>query len=135
MVNPADHDEVPAARQASLTRRSPCVRVSRIVVLAFTALVTACAPLEWQKAGGSEEALKKDLDECREYARVSSWQDASINAMNVPRVVVDPAGRAFVTQNNMPGESDRFLVESDLTRACMERHGYELKPVGSGKAK
>lgn len=106
----------------------------RVFGVVLATALGACAPMEWHKAGATEDALRKDLDECREYARVASWQDASLHGMNTPRVVVDPAGRAFVTQNNV-GESDRFLVESDLTRACMQRQGYELKPVESGKPK
>ena len=130
MVNPVTLNPMLSSRQPALKGQS---RFAFCAALAMA--LTACAPLAWQKAGVSEDELKKTIDECREYARVASWQDANINAMNVPRVIVDPAGRAFVTQNNASGESDRFLVESDLTRACMERQGYTLKPVKPGKAK
>ena len=110
-------------------RNTPSCRHRAVVLAACGVLALAgCAPMRWHKANGSDEATGKDAAECREDAHSRSWQEAFLNGMHVPRVVVDPIGRTIVSQP-MYNESDRFLAENELMSRCMQRLGYELKRV------
>lgn len=104
--------------------------------LALTAaaviLLAGCADLRWHREGASAAALERDLAECRSEARFRAGPDAGTPGAGLPRLVgLDALGRPMMTT---PGrlDSDRFLVEHDLTRHCMDRKGYALVPAGPG---
>ena len=110
----------------SATRASPSLWLGAAAVT----LAAACADLQWHKAGASAQALEQDLAECRGEARINAGPDSRSLGAGLPRVVgADAIGRPMM---GTPGrlDSDRFLVEHDLTRICMQRRGYELVPAG-----
>ena len=96
---------------------------------ALVLLTCACADLRWHKDGADAAALGRDLDECRQLARVQASREAWPPGASVPRIVgTDAQGHAIMGTPG-PGESDRFLAEYDLERQCMSGKGYELVPA------
>jgi hypothetical protein len=101
----------------------------RLAALAALAVSVGCTDLQWHKAGATAEALESDVAECRGEARMNAGPDPRFLRPDAGRIVgVDSASRP------VPGSSgrldgDRFLVEHDLTRICMNRRGYELAPA------
>jgi hypothetical protein len=94
------------------------------------ALAAGCADLEWRKEGVDAATLARDLDECQHTARTLAKRQTPPPGYDAPRVVgVDAENRVIVS--NTPGrvDSDRFLVEHDLTRQCMDSRGYQLAPA------
>jgi hypothetical protein len=88
--------------------------------------------LEWSKPGSTPAALERDLVDCRGEARLNAGPDPRFARPDAGRIVgVDAAGRPSPGSSGRL-DSDRFLVEHDLTRQCMERRGYELAPKAGG---
>jgi hypothetical protein len=99
------------------------------VSIAAIALSTGCADLQWQKAGATAEALETDLAECRGEARMNAGPDPRFLRPDAGRIVgIDSASRPVPASSGRL-DGDRFLVEHDLTRICMNRRGYELAPA------
>jgi hypothetical protein len=102
----------------------------RFTVLSFAAVVVSgCAEMEWHKDGTDPAMLSRDLDECRQVARMQAKRQTFPPGYDAPRIVgVDSQNRAIVTT---PGraETDRYVIEQDLTRQCMSSLGYELTPA------
>ena len=123
-----------SAMKRGVPRQDPGSGRARILRYAITLLLgaaalAACAELEWDKPGAGPRALAQDLDECRQSARMRAVQEAWPYSLLAPRVVgVDRDGRLIVVQPP-PHDTERFLLEQDLTRTCMREKGYELVPV------
>lgn len=93
------------------------------------ALAAGCADLEWRKDGVDAATLGRDLDECRNTARVMAKRQTLPPGYDAPRIVgVDAENRVIMST---PGrvDSDRFVVEHDLMRQCMNSRGYQLAPI------
>jgi hypothetical protein len=103
--------------------------VWRLATLTALAVSAGCADLQWQKAGATAEALETDLAECRGEARMHAGPDPRFLRPDAGRIVgVDSASRPVPASSGRL-DGDRFLVEHDLTRICMNRRGYELAPA------
>lgn len=117
---------------------SPTWSLARVFIRAYLPLSAAsivallaagCAELRWDKPDASPRELAQDLDECRQSARMRAAQEAWPYSLLAPRVVgVDRDGRLVVVEPP-PHDTERFLLEQDLTRTCMREKGYELVPV------
>ena len=110
----------------SLGRRGRDEGWAAIVCLLFAA---GCADLRWHKDGADAAALERDLGECQQQARAQAARESwSPWLAGSPVIGVDAQGRANLSQ---PGrlDTDRFLREHDLARACMRGRGYELVPA------
>lgn len=103
------------------------LRLSAVGV--FALLTAGCAELAWHKPGAGPRLLEQDLDECRRNARIRAAREAWPHNLLAPRVVgVDRDGRPIVIQPP-PYYTERFLLEQDLTRLCMQEKGYALVPA------
>ena len=95
-----------------------------LAALLFTAL-SACAPLEWHKPGTAPEDLSRDQARCSAQSRSeAALQRATIRAP--AQVVTDPQGRV-VAVRPASTDSERFALEQDLMRQCMQNQGYSLQ--------
>ena len=104
------------------TRIYPILSASAIAAL----LATGCAGVRWHKEGTDAAALDRDLVECQARARVRSAHEAGPVLLPRPGAVgMDARGRVVMDQTNAQ-ETDRVLLEHDLTRACMGEKGYQL---------
>jgi hypothetical protein len=116
---------------SSLVRgRFSAARVSAFCLLTSALPLAGCADLQWHKAGVTAQAMEADLDECRAEARLGAGPDPRFLRADAGRILgMDGAGRpAFGSSGRL--DADRFLVEHDLARICMNRRGYELVPAG-----
>jgi hypothetical protein len=104
--------------------------MSRLTLaLLLAALAAGCAQLRWHKAGADAAALERDLMECQ----VRATRLAGPAVLFAPDVVgVDERGRVVMGRSSRL-ESDRLMLEHDLTGACMRERGYELVPVNKKK--
>lgn len=103
------------------------LRLSAVIVVAL--LAAGCAELRWHKAGGDAETFKQDVEQCRRTARNRAAVEAWPFGLITPRVIgVDRQGRAIML-HPPPQDTERFLLEGDLTRSCMREKGYSLVPV------
>jgi len=101
------------------------LHLSAVVVL--LSLGAGCAELHWQKSGGNPATLDEDLQECALGARLQARQ-RELPRLDSPLTIrADPQGRPVVMPNTTR-DSDRFLMERDLTAACMRGKGYVLAP-------
>ena len=101
------------------------------IAMAAAAVVLAagCAHFEWQKPGASPEALERDLAGCHDDARLRARHEAPLFGRAPPAPVgMDTRGRV-VTGYAGRYDTDRALLEHDLTRECMRKKGYELAPA------
>ena len=94
-----------------------------LLCFVLSILLPGCAqePMRWTKADFDPKALERDLNECDIAARTSA-------ASKVP-------GRSMGlgSQANTPGAStasvDRFQLETEARRDCMQARGYrEARP-------
>jgi len=114
-----EHDPLPATRR-SLARGAPWLAMAAIAL-------AGCADLQWNKDGASAAALESDLAECRGEARRNAGPDPRLVRPDAGRILgMDSTFRPTASSGQLDG--DRFLVEHDLTRICMQRRGYELMP-------
>ena len=91
----------------------------------MTMALAACAPLEWHKAGTSPEDLSRDQARCTAQARSeAALQRAPIRAPT--QIITDPQGRV-VAVKPASADSERFALEQDLMRRCMQDLGYSLQ--------
>ena len=103
-------------------------RVSAFCILTSASVLSGCADLQWQKPGVTAEAVESDLAECRREARLGAGPDTRLLHTDAGRLV-GPAGSRMSPAASGRLDADRFLVEHDLTRICMNRKGYELAPA------
>lgn len=104
-------------------------------LLLSAAVLSSCAELRWHKPGADIESLKQDLEQCRQTARVRAAREAWPFGLTTPQMVgVDRQGRTIVVQP-YPRDTERFLLEHDLTRMCMNGKGYTLVPVEKDTAR
>jgi hypothetical protein len=103
----------------------PSLTTSRCLPLAATGLVllTGCAPLEWHKDGAAADAREGDFAACAAQARGEAQR--AVPPQQPPQVVLDAQGRAIAVQP--PRDDQRFLLEQDLLRQCMQARGYALR--------
>ena len=104
----------------------PGFRIAVAAALLAVALA-ACAGLRWQKAGASAETLKEDLDQCRRESRLQVAREAFPRFTLAPVIATDQRGRTVWVQPH-PHDTERFLLEHDVTRWCMHKKSYELVP-------
>ena len=110
----------PAA--SGFIRVYPCLSVVALSGL----LLAGCADLRWHKDGADEAALERDLTECRQQGRMQAERQAVPPTTGGTRIVgVDRLGRPIIGQPEQL-ESNRAMVEHDLTRHCMSQRGYKL---------
>jgi hypothetical protein len=96
----------------------------RNAVLMATVLA-GCTPLEWHRAGMTPEDLSRDQARCTAQARSeAALQRAPIRAPS--QMVTDPQGRVVAVRPASP-DSERFALEQDLMRHCMQDLGYSLQ--------
>lgn len=97
--------------------------------LAVALLAVGCAELRWEKPGIEAAALEQDLAQCRRLARLRAEREAWPAGLEFPRVIgMDRQGRLLVSEPHTR-PSERFLLEQDYTRRCMQARGYALVPV------
>ena len=112
----------------SSDRPPPTVHaLSALAAVAALASAAGCADLHWYKEGTSAQALESDLAECRGEARRNAGPDPRLLRPDAGRIVAGSTFRPAASSGQLDG--DRFLVEHDLTRICMQRRGYELVPA------
>ena len=105
------------------------MKYQTVAALLLAASAAGCADLRWHKDGADAAALERDLGECQQQARAQAARESwSQGISNPPVIGADAQGRVILSQ---PGrfDTDRFLMEHDLARACMNGKGYELVPV------
>jgi hypothetical protein len=104
---------------------------ARLLVCAAAFHLAGCAEMEWRKAGVEAPALDQDLQACRDDARTQAMSQSQFRVFSAaPIIGVDRGGGVNVAPAPpFTGEGERFLLEHDLTRACMTRRGYELVPA------
>jgi hypothetical protein len=108
--------------------QSPAPGGWRLAALGAGLICCACADLQWHKDGAGAQALETDLAECRGEARRNAAPDLRLIQPDAGRIQgMDAASRPSASSGRLDGE--RFLVEHDLTRICMQRRGYELVPA------
>jgi len=101
----------------------------RLAALGAGLVCCACADLQWHKEGASAQALETDLAECRGEARMNAGPDPRFLRPDAGRIIgIDSTSRPVPASSGRL-DGDRFLVEHDLTRICMNRRGYELAPA------
>lgn len=106
-------------------RRTKLARAALLVAAA----ASGCAPLEWHRPGVGPRALEQDLAACREAARARAAHEAWPFSLLAPRLVAVGRSGRLVVVIPPPPETERFLLEQDLARACMQEKGYTLVPV------
>ncbi len=93
-------------------------------------LLSACAPMRWEKPDTISDIANQDLSECRESARLRAFREGPhfYYGFGPPYLVCDRRGRAYFYRPYYP-DSDRFLREHSLTNLCMQEKGYKLVPI------
>lgn len=89
------------------------------------AVLAGCTPLEWRKDGASPEDLSRDQAACSAQARNEAAHRLP-SPIRAPHVISDPQGRAVVIRPAST-DSERFALEQDLQRRCMQDLGYALQ--------
>ncbi len=92
-------------------------------IAAAALLLPGCAALEWHKDGAAAETRDRDLATCTAKAQAEAWR---FDRLPPPQVTVDAQGRVIAVQPPRQ-DSQRFLAEQDLLRACMRERGYTLR--------
>jgi hypothetical protein len=101
----------------------------RYAFAAIALVIAGCAEVQWQKGGADAATMSRDLGECRDAAQSRAMLETRPDALASTRTIITDPAR---TTSPYPyrTETDRFLLENDLTRACMIQRGYELAPAG-----
>jgi hypothetical protein len=103
-------------------------RVALLVLPLFAA--AGCASYEWRKDGADAAESRALLERCSLKARTEAARRIQTLAP-APNIAVDRQGRVIAVQpHNRDGE--RFLLEQDLIRRCMNEAGYVLRPAEQG---
>jgi len=100
---------------------------SSVATLLLVAFLAGCAEAHWHKAGADAAVREQDLAQCRQTAQLEARYQTVPTLAPPTMIGADPQGRPIVKQG-MP-DTDRFLLEQDLVRACMRGRGYELVPA------
>jgi hypothetical protein len=88
--------------------------------LALALVLSACAELRWQKAGGDEATLNRDLGTCRQLAQERA---ARMGNFGLPPSTDPRFG------STGPSQVDQRLQERQAEDACMRGKGYTLVPA------
>lgn len=96
-----------------------------LALVAGIALLSGCAPLEWQKAGITAETRDRDTAECSAQARDEAQRRVPMAGIQGPKAMVDQQGRTSGVHHPALNE-ERFSVEQTLMRQCMTQRGYTL---------
>ncbi len=94
-----------------------------VVLMAYTAVVSACAPVGYIKPGMTEEEVTRDLTECAEIARHQAFRDIPIMGFRFDSP--HPRDRLF---HRYHGPSLGEL-EHRYRRVCMLARGYQFAPL------
>jgi hypothetical protein len=89
-----------------------------LLLFAFT--LAACAPVRWQKAGGDDAALARDLSACRKQAQERFGAAYGLAQMPSADPRFGPTG---------PTQADLRMQESQSVGTCMRGKGYALVPA------
>lgn len=81
----------------------------------------------WEKPNADPAAIKQDLEQCQQLARLRT-SSLSRDAVAAPKVEVDSFGRP-VFGFQPADQSERLLREHDITNSCMQEKGYGLGPA------
>ena len=98
----------------------------RLKAALLTLALAGCVPLQWQKAGITEDEMTRDQNRCAASARITASQQRGPFRNPAQQVAVDPQGRVISVKPVAP-DTERFALEQDLIRHCMHELGYELK--------
>ena len=91
------------------------------VLTALAVLLQACASdVRWTKDGGDEDAMAKDMADCRKRAQATYGGPGAL----APQPQIDP--RFGPTG---PTPADRAMQESQAVGGCMRDRGYRLITV------
>ena len=90
-------------------------------------LIAGCADLRWHKPGTDSATLDRDLERCQKESRLQASREVLPRLATAPIITTDPKGHAIAVQPQP--NTDGLLLEQDLTRMCMRKHGYELVPA------
>jgi hypothetical protein len=96
---------------------------SRTLTLVAALLLPGCTTLEWHKDGATAETRDRDFTACAAKAQADTRH---LTLLPPPQVVVDAQGRVIPVQPPRQ-DSERFIAEQDLLRACMQARGYALR--------
>ncbi len=107
----------------------PNMKTACVATLLLAAFVAGCAELRWRKDGADAAALERDLGACQQLARLRAFREASPFGRASGLVIGANARGISIATYPDPVETERFLLEYDLTRACMRERGYDLVPV------
>jgi hypothetical protein len=103
-----------------------------VLLVACTALLAGCTPMQWVRADADAAQKSRDLAECGREAWLRSL-DRQLDWYRMPPIAVrDAQGRVFFVQPRPPFYS-QFEIESTLARRCMYARGYELVPLEEKK--
>lgn len=99
------------------------------VILSLAVVLGGCAQPYWRKEGADREALRQDLAQCSQEARLRAERYAWPGGPPATRIIgVDAYGVPIVAYS-YSFESERFILEHDFTRSCMLGKGYRLAPA------
>jgi hypothetical protein len=86
-------------------------------LLLFPFALAACAPVTWQKAGGDDATLARDLAACHQRARDRFAAESGLAQMPSMDPRFGPMG---------PSQADLRMQESQSVGMCMRGKGYGL---------
>ena len=86
-------------------------------LLFFALALAACAPVRWQKDGGDDAALARDLSACRKQAQERFSAAYSLAQLPTTDPRFGPLG---------PSQADVRMQESQAVGMCMRGKGYSL---------
>jgi hypothetical protein len=114
----------PARPGSRLTTESLRVHL-RLSGVAVVLMLAACADRHWDKSGVDAATLDEDLQQCTQRARLDARQRELPGFGSPLTIRADPQGNPVVAPSTTR-DTDRFLIEQDLTSTCMRSKGYEL---------
>ena len=93
-----------------------------LFALVSALVLAACGGVRWQKPGGDEPALARDLTNCRALAHEKAARAGNIG---LPPAASDPRFGA----PSGPTQAEQMLQEQQAVDACMRGKGYALVPA------
>lgn len=105
-------------------------RLSWSAALTAALLLSGCAALEWHRDGATAEDTERDVAACTSQARQDALHRTPLWWLPAPPLVVDRHGRMLTAYPYRRDYYDRFLIEQDLQRACLQQRGYALREMG-----
>jgi hypothetical protein len=88
--------------------------------------------MQWTRPDTSDEQLRQDSADCRQWAWGEAWRRSWFYPRFPPVVARDALGRPVWLWDDprFPDPfDDRFLEESRLANQCLRSRGYELVPA------